>query len=139
MRVVMAVEIERKFLTLSDDWRGDAVRSRRFRQAYLARGQNASLRVRIVDESSASITIKSSGARLSRQEFEYPVPLADAMALTQLSEGSVLIKTRYDVPLAGLMWEVDVFEGDNTGLTIAEVELAQESQLVICPRGSGVR
>jgi adenylate cyclase len=38
------------------------------------------------------------------------------------------LKTRYKINYAGNVWEVDVFEGDNQGLIIAEIELKHENQ-----------
>ena len=61
------------------------------------------------------------------REFEYPLPLADAEALAELRQGSVLEKTRFHAPHAGRTWEVDVYAGDNAGLVIAEIELESET------------
>ena len=42
-------------------------------------------------------------------------------------------KTRYKEEFGGLLWEIDVFEGKNKGLILAEVELASEDQEVQIP------
>ena len=42
-------------------------------------------------------------------------------------------KTRYVEHHDGLRWEIDVFQGANAGLVVAEVELASEDQSVIKP------
>lgn len=84
----------------------------------------------------AFLTIKSREPGLSRQEFEYPVPIADAEALMALAETS-LEKTRHHVRHAGALWEVDVFHGANEGLVLAEIELASEDAPVRVPSWAG--
>lgn len=129
----MPQEIERKFLVANDGWRETADQGRRFIQAYLAETDRAAIRVRIIDGTSAVFTIKSAKSGLSRAEFEYPLPLADAVALSELRQGSVLEKTRFRIPHAARTWEVDVYSGDNAGLVIAEVELDREDAAVELP------
>lgn len=133
----MPQEIERKFLVANDGWRAEADGGRPLRQAYLAETDRAAIRVRIVDGSSAILTIKSVGAGLSRKEFEYPVPLREAEELTDLRQGSVLEKTRFRTPHAGRIWEVDVYGGDNSGLVIAEIELESEGAALDLPSWVG--
>jgi adenylate cyclase len=89
--------------------------------------------VRIVDDAAAVITIKGARSGLSRPEFEYSVPVADAEAMTELRQGSVLQKTRFRALHAGHTWEVDVYAGDNAGLVIAEIELESEGAGVELP------
>ena len=129
----MPHEIERKFLVANDGWRGGADRDKRLRQAYLAQTDRASIRVRIGDDTTAVLTIKSAVPGLSRLEFEYPVPAADAEVLTTLRQGIELAKTRYHVPFAGRTWEVDVYSGENEGLVIAEIELENEAARLELP------
>jgi len=59
-------------------------------------------------------------------EFEYAIPLADATVLLGFGEGAVVEKLRYRLPQRRLTWEVDVFQGENEGLVIAEIELLHE-------------
>ena len=120
----MAKEIERKFLVSGTGWKAAAERSVSIHQCYLARTDSAAIRVRIVDDSKAYLTIKSAVAGSTRDEFEYDIPVEDARHLVTLRTGLLLEKRRYYVPLAGAMWEVDVFEGAHEGLVIAELELA---------------
>lgn len=129
----MPFEIERKFLVLGSEWRASSLSSVHIRQAYLAVGGNASIRVRIKDNQEARLTIKSKGAGLRRLELEYPIPVIEAEALIALRQNSVIQKVRHIVPWAGCQWEVDVFEGDNAGLIIAEIELADEQQVIELP------
>ena len=132
----MPREIERKFLVANDGWRVQADAGRRLRQAYLADTGRAVVRAR-VDGAGAVLTIKSAGPGLSRQEFEYPIPVSDAEALIELRQGSVLEKTRFHVAHAGRRWEVDLYQGDNTGLTIAEIELESEAAALDLPAWIG--
>lgn len=129
----MAIEIERKFLVTGEGWRPHVAGRKHLRQVYLARPGKASIRVRIVDDAAAKLTIKSHGARTSRLEFEYPIPVDEARSLIELRDGGLLSKTRHIVPWAGVTWEVDVFEGENAGLVIAEVELTDEQQALELP------
>jgi adenylate cyclase len=125
----MATEIERKFLLADDSWRAQADAGTPMRQGYLigASAQNAakaSVRVRIAGET-ANLNIKSATLGVTRQEYEYPIPLHEANEmLDTLADGPLIEKTRYHVPYDGHTWEIDVFSGDNAGLVVAEVELA---------------
>ena len=129
----MAIEIERKFLIKDAGWRSLATAQAHIRQAYLALGGKATIRVRIKDENAATLTIKSRSAKLRRLEMEYPIPIADAQALINLRRGAVVEKMRHIVPYAGATWEVDVFAGENTGLIVAEVELPHEDYRLELP------
>jgi len=133
----MAFEIERKFLVRSPEWQRLATGRARIRQAYLPAEAGLSVRVRLKNDDYATLTIKSRETELRRLEFEYPIPTADAEALMALRRGSVIEKVRHTIPWQGLMWEVDVFSGDNTGLVIAEIELRHEHQQFAQPRWLG--
>ncbi|MBT8042394.1 MAG: hypothetical protein KJN98_04435, partial [Pontiella sp.] len=69
---------------------------------------------------------------ISRPEFEYPIPESDAVELLKLCS-HVVEKARYHIPYGSLLWELDVFSGDNEGLILAEVELESEEQAVDLP------
>ena len=120
----MAVEIERKFLVQGDAWRRGA-QGVRYVQGYLNRDKARTVRVRIAG-TQGFLTVKGQSVGATRAEFEYPIPVEDAQALLALSDGPCIDKTRYCVPLDGVVWEVDVFAGDNAGLVVAEVELPSE-------------
>lgn len=122
----MAKEIERKFLVTGEGWRDRAEGSRGLRQGYLALTDKLAVRVRILDDAEALLTFKSAAPGTTRAEYEYPIPLADARELLTLATGLVIEKRRHRVPLDGLTWEVDVFEGAHAGLVIAEIELPTE-------------
>lgn len=122
----MATEIERKFLVNGDGWRAAADAGTPFRQGYFFGPERASIRVRI-EGGRANLNIKSAELGVRRLEFEYPVPLAEAeQMLAELCDPPPVEKTRYRVPYGGRDWEVDVFEGANAGLVVAEVELEAE-------------
>ncbi|HYE36380.1 CYTH domain-containing protein [Methylocaldum sp.] len=119
----MALEIERKFLVLDDRWRDSVRESAYFRQGYLNNEIHCSVRVRICDDR-AWLNIKSVTIGAQRQEFEYEIPVNDAHTmLSTLSRRPLIEKTRYFVDAGPHTWEIDVFEGDNAGLVVAEIEL----------------
>lgn len=133
----MATEIERKFLVIGDAWRGAAAPGVRFRQGYLSATGKASVRVRVEGEQ-ANLNIKSATLGVRRLEFEYPIPLEDAnQMLDGLCTGGIVEKTRYRVPVGGHTWEVDVFEGANAGLVVAEIELDHEDEVFAKPDWAG--
>lgn len=124
----MATEIERKFLVVNDDWRQLATHHKLMKQGYFAGGGKASVRIRISGDT-ANINIKSATLGVTRKEYEIPLPYDDASEmLEQLCEKPVIEKTRHYVPYGNHIWEVDEFSGDNAGLVVAEVELADTDE-----------
>ena len=123
----MSIEIERKFLVRSGSWRNSVIRHAKIRQAYLDSDANVSIRVRIEDNNSATLTLKTRSSKLRRREFEYAIPTSDAEGLISLRQGHIVEKVRYIVPGGDLTWEIDVFSGENLGLVIAEIELPSEN------------
>lgn len=121
----MALEIERKYLVSGDAWR-DAP-AQRLSQGYLCHAPERTVRVRIAGER-AFLTVKGISQGATRQEFEYPIPLADAQALLALCEAGVIDKVRHTLVHAGKTWEVDAFLGENEGLVVAEIELSSEDE-----------
>ncbi len=132
----MPTEIERKFLVTDDRWRDSVITSSRIRQAYIAQGNGQSgaiVRVRIRGDR-ALLTIKGPAHGLTRHEFEYEIPVADAeQLLTLMPIGHVLHKTRHLVRHAGRTWEIDVFDAPHAGLTLAEIELLSETDIPALP------
>jgi len=130
-------EIERKYLVIGEEWRRDARPGVAYRQGYLANNDRCSVRVRLGD-GEARLNVKSAVIGASRDEYEYSLPEVDAEAMLEtLCERPVIEKTRYLVPYGGHRWEVDVFEGANAGLVIAEVELGDEGEDVPLPSWVG--
>lgn len=122
----MAREIERKFLVKGSGWRrAGAVR---LRQGYLSSARGRTVRVRTVGDHHAYLTIKGIAVGATRPEFEYEIPFEDARELLTLCETPLIEKDRYRVEEGGVVWEIDEFLGENTGLIIAEVELESEDQ-----------
>ncbi len=122
----MAMEIERKFLVVGDDFRRQAYASDDIKQGYILSSHGRTVRVRLRG-GRGYLTIKgpSSDNGLSRYEFEKEISREDAEQLFLLCEPGVIEKTRYLVksPDGRHTFEVDEFFGDNEGLIMAEVEL----------------
>lgn len=75
---------------------------------------------------------------MKRQEYEYEIPLDDAEQMLNTLCGDVIIeKTRYHVPYMSHTWEIDIFEGDNSGLQMAEIELGSEDETFELPEWIG--
>ncbi len=128
----MAEEIERKFLVISDQWRGQA-EAVLYKQGYLVSNDETVVRVRIMGEV-AMLTVKSKVSDLTRTEFEYEIPVDEAdYMLENLCQKPLIDKTRTKIKIKNHVWEVDEFFGDNEGLLIAEVELGSEDEQVELP------
>ena len=124
----MGFEIERKFLVHKDKWNLVSKPKKDFyRQGYLFSDSNKTIRVRQTNDK-GYITIKGSVIGLSRPEFEYEIPKADAEELLNQFSVSELIKVRYKILFKNKIWEVDEFLGDNLGLIVAEIELKHENE-----------
>jgi adenylate cyclase len=118
-------EIERKFLVADDSW-NDGSPGVRLAQGYLSLDPERTVRVRLAGET-GWITVKGRTRGITRSEFEYPIPQADARDLLEMCLPAVIDKTRHRIDFGGHVWEVDVFHGANEGLVLAEVELDDES------------
>ena len=128
------IEIERKFLVNTNDFKSLATSSAFIKQAYLSKDPHRTVRIRIKDQK-AFLTIKgiSSTSGMSRFEWEKELPLEEGEMLFKLALPTVIIKTRYIVPQGSLYFEVDVFEGDYKGLILAEIELPSEKTSIDLP------
>ncbi len=132
----MAIEIERKFLVLNDDWRQNA-QGIHYRQGYLTVDPERTVRVRIAGVE-AFLTIKGKTEGISRSEYEYPIPVEEAaQLLDDLCLKPLIEKIRYRVDYGGRTWEVDQFQGENRGLILAEVELESSDAPVELPPWAG--
>ena len=121
----MATEIEHKFLVVDDSYKSLASDKSEITQGFLSRDPQRVVRVRVRDDK-GFITIKGATVAAARPEFEYQIPLDDAMQLMALCEPPVIVKTRYIVEHQGEKWEVDEFHGDLQPLVIAELEVPYE-------------
>ncbi len=137
MMAPMGTEIERKFLVTNDDWRSQAVDSRSMAQGYLAADGPCSVRVRVSGDD-ANINIKSAILGIERSEFEFPIPVGEARALLEtFCRDKLVSKTRHYVPYADHTWEIDVFDGANKGLVVAEIELGAVDEAFSQPAWAG--
>lgn len=128
----MALEIERKFIVNDDSFRQIAYKSISIRQGYLSRIPERTIRVRTIDDK-GFLTIKGKNIGIVRNEFEYEIPLADALEILTMCVPPILEKTRYLIKYDNLTWEVDEFHGAHQGLIMAEVELSTKDTEITLP------
>jgi len=130
------LEIEHKFLIKNDGWKKSAGEGVLYRQGYIKTQSMTAVRVRIADEK-GFLTLKGrvSGEKgISRSEFEYEIPLAEANEMMEnLVDSTIIEKLRYLVEHDGHTWEIDIFSGDNAGLEVAEIELKSENEEFALP------
>ena len=123
----MGLETERKFLVTDDAYQALA-EGILVQQGYLEGSDVTSVRVRIMGEE-AFLSVKGTTISATRQEFEYPIPLDEAVEIMRdLCKKPIIEKHRYEIKHKGMVWEVDEFHGMNEGLVIAEIELEGEEQ-----------
>ncbi|MBO9702637.1 MAG: CYTH domain-containing protein [Sporocytophaga sp.] len=119
----MGQEIERKFLIKKDIWESATKgKASYLKQGYISTEPGKTIRVRIT-EAKSYLTIKGKTEGISRAEFEYEIPSEDANELLNLFASNCIEKVRHEILHDGKLWEVDVFNGENEGLIIAEIEL----------------
>jgi CYTH domain-containing protein len=118
----MGVETERKYLVKNNGYRILSKESHIIKQGYLQREPERTVRIRTKDEH-GYITVKGKTTGCSRLEFEYEIPYKDALQMLALCAGRIIEKRRYIVEHAGMLWEIDEFEGDLSPLVVAEIEL----------------
>ncbi|RXJ52301.1 CYTH domain-containing protein [Gelidibacter gilvus] len=132
------IEIERKFLVVSDAFKSEAFRRTRIVQAFLNSDKRRVVRVRISGEE-GFLTIKGEPSEdgVSRFEWEKQISISDALALLKLCEEGVIDKIRYEVNAGDHVFEVDEFFGTNEGLIVAEIELSHVSEVFLKPKWLG--
>jgi len=125
----MSTETERKFL-VKGDFKKEAIGEIHITQGYLSVDPSKTIRIRIAD-ADAYLTVKSPGKSglLARGEWEFRIPVKDAMELMDICLPGRVIKTRYIIPSGRHKFEVDVFHDKNEGLIIAEIELESEDDI----------
>ena len=129
-------EIERKFLVKTEEWQPKS-KGNLYIQGYLSTVKERIVRVRVTGDK-GFLTVKGMAERFSRSEFEYEIPMRDAyQILDTLCEHPLIKKHRYREKHKGMIWEIDVFLGDNKGLVMAEVELESETQQFTLPSWIG--
>ncbi len=131
------LEIERKFLVDNVKWtRFHKPEGIQYRQGYLSIDREKVIRVRVAGEK-GFITIKGRSETFVHSEYEYEIPQADATELMRVYTKNIITKTRFRIPEGNHTWEVDVFDGSNTGLIIAEIELTTPDEKFEIPGWAG--
>ncbi|MFX0556213.1 CYTH domain-containing protein [Maribacter sp. CXY002] len=132
------IEIERKFLTKSSDYRQKAITKKRIVQGFLNTHVERTVRVRIIgNQGFITVKGKSNNTGTSRFEWEKEITYDEANTLLELCEPGILDKIRYEVPFGSHMYEVDEFFGNNEGLVLAEIELDNENEVFEKPSWLG--
>ncbi len=132
------IEIERKFLVVSEEYKKQAMSKNRIVQGFLNTHPDRTVRVRIKGDSGfLTVKGKSNSSGTSRFEWEKSIHLNDAESLLKLCEKGVLEKNRFNVSIGKHVFEVDEFFGANEGLIIAEVELKHEDEFFEKPSWLG--
>jgi adenylate cyclase len=129
----MATETERKFL-VKGEFSHLAIGKISIIQSYMSIDPDKTIRLRIAEDK-AFLTIKSrmlSGS-ITRNEWEFPIPVDDANELMKLCLPGKIVKTRYIIPAGRRKFEVDVFHDKNEGLIIAEIELGSDNEAFDTP------
>lgn len=128
------IEIERKFLVKSEDFKSDAIKKERIVQGFLNTDPLRTVRVRIKGDK-GYMTVKGKGniSGTTRFEWEKEISFKEADALMKLSEPGVIDKVRYYVEVGNHIFEVDEFFGENSGLIVAEIELKHEEEDFLKP------
>lgn len=135
---MVMIEIERKFLVISDDFKTEAFKKTRLVQGYLNSHKERAVRVRLKGDL-GFLTVKGPSSKngLSRFEWEKEISANEAKELLNLCESGIIDKIRYEVKLKNHIFEIDEFFGDNEGLVVAEVELKNENETFEKPKWLG--
>ncbi|MDD4636154.1 MAG: CYTH domain-containing protein [Bacteroidales bacterium] len=131
----MGLEIERKFLVQKASFLS-SIYGKNVIQGFILSKKEKSVRVRNAG-GRATLTVKGETLGSVRQEFEYSIPVEDARELLALCEGPLIEKCRYEIPWGPLVWDVDVFYGDNEGLIVAEIEIPEVDYYLDLPEWIG--
>jgi adenylate cyclase len=124
----MAIETERKFL-VKGEFKNLAVKELHIIQRYLAIDKDKTMRIRVSgDDAYFTVKGRPKGKAISRNEWEFSIPVVDAIEMMDLCLPGTIEKTRYIIPSGVHKFEVDVFHGKNEGLVIAEIELSDEAE-----------
>jgi adenylate cyclase len=127
-----SLEIERKYRVDLDFVDLSVLEKIDIKQGYISNTPDGVVRVRTANDT-AFLTVKSKVQGISRAEYEYEIPLKDALNMILLFCDTCISKTRYIYPYRGKNWEIDVFHGDNEGLCIAEIEMTAEDEFIENP------
>lgn len=135
----MMIEIERKFLVISEAYKKEAVKKTRITQGFLSTDPERTVRVRIKGNIGfLTVKGKSNSSGTSRFEWEKEIAIDEAKALLTLCQKGIIDKIRYEVKSNAHVYEIDEFFGDNSGLVVAEIELSSEEECFEKPYWLGV-
>lgn len=131
-------EIERKFLVLNDAFKKESFKKEEMIQGFLSSVPERTVRVRLV-ASKGFLTIKGLGNASGTTRFEWEKEISDkeARALLELCEPGIIEKTRYYYNKLGHLFEIDIFDSENKGLIVAEIELQSEDEYFVKPAWLG--
>ena len=73
----------------------------------------------------------------TRFEWEKEISIVEAKALLNLCKPTIIEKIRYIIPVGDHLFEVDVFQGNNIGLVVAEIELSSADEAFEKPQWLG--
>lgn len=132
------IEIERKFLVGQLPSYVDGLPHVRIEQGFLNADRLRVTRVRLTSDGQAFLTVKGLANGATRVEIETPIDPGKARSMLAMVEGAVITKTRRRILYAGKNWELDIFEGANAGLVVAEIELDSESEAFEVPPWVGM-
>jgi adenylate cyclase len=118
-------EIERKFLIKEVPPGLQKHTHKTINQGYLAVDRGG-VQVRLRRAGKQFFLTYKRGRGLTREEREVRLTRAQFEKLWPGTKGHRLTKMRYDVPLNDRIVEVDVYQGKNSGLMVAEVEFSTE-------------
>lgn len=133
----MGLEIERKFLVLNDDWKELIQSSSKIVQSYLIADDRMNLRVRFID-SETLLTIKGPSDPRGRLEVEFPISADDGSSLIETLSIGKVEKTRFFLDISPGIWSVDVFEAENAGLVVLEIEYDVPGVIHVLPNWVGL-
>ena len=152
----MGIEIERKFLIEDSTILPPLGEGMRMIQCYLPSedwlnfwpGEIGELEEVLADPLSAYrirvhgntaiATAKNQSDGPSRLEFEKEIPLELVLEIVDSRKYPSVEKTRYKIPRNDdLFWEIDFFEGNNSGLVIAEIEIPVPDYSITLPNWVG--
>lgn len=130
----MTFEIERKYLVKHDLWNAlTKPQGEYYQQGSSVNEISKTVHIRAT-ESRGFITIKGKTDNPAiKPEYEYQIPKSEAIELLNAFTENNIEKIRYKIDYEGKVWEVDVFNGNNEGLIVAEIELNSIEESYIVP------
>lgn len=129
----MALEIERKFL-VHKELLPELSEGTTIIQGYLS--EKPSVRFRVIGDTMV-MAIKEYYPDGTRFELETPGKEITPEEIDKLLELAIcppVSKTRYNVEYESLIWEIDVYQGDNLGLITVDVELPHPDYPLVFPK-----